>query len=229
MKHIFNANYQVVSELNQNVFDLEEMNEEQSMYSATPEFCQEHGGPITCDILDKVPKDFFTEASDRGLYPNIDVRIHRLYPGNFPAYPGWHCDAQFRETYFGQPRREHTQISNHLICTVSSQHGGVSNTEFIADQVEIDIPDHDLEEGTPFWAQVNLKMEQEHKDVWTWAMPDGSLTRFDCFTLHRCMPARKRGWRLFFRMAMWYRPNLDGGHLSRQEHVYVAMNAPVGW
>ena len=229
MKHLFNANQRVVGQLKRGTFDLDELEQEQSMYSATPEFCREYGGPITRNILQEVPEEFYAQAHQRGLFPNIDVRIHRLYPGNYPAYPGWHCDAQFRETYFGQPRREQTEISDHLICTVSSQPNGVSNTEFIDESVELEIADHDPEEGVAFWALVDRQMKKERKGVKIWRMPDGYLTRFDCLTLHRCRPATRRGWRLFFRVAMWYRPNLDGSKLSRQEHVYVDTREPTGW
>lgn len=49
---------------------------------------------------------------------------------------------------------------------------------------------------------------------------------FDSWTLHRCMPAKIRGWRLFFRMAMWHKPNLgDGGMITKQEQVYKLAEA----
>lgn len=227
MLYTFNDNYSVMAET-QGCYTITELELEQGMYSATPEFCREHGGPITNKLLDLVPQSYLDEATSMGLWPNIDVRVHRLYPNSYPAFPGWHCDAQFRETYFGQPKLEQTELSNHLICTVSSEEEGVSNTEFIAEKLGMTIPNYDPEDGESFWKKVDEQM-RTLDDVKTWIMPDGALTRFDCWTLHRAMPAMKRGWRLFFRVAMWYRPNLDNGKLSRQEVIYMNTNKATGW
>ena len=173
-----------------------------------------------------MPQSYIDEANDKGLYPNIDVRVHRLYQGNYPAYPGWHCDAQFRETYFGQPETERTKLSSHLIATVSSDTDSISQTQFIDENITMDMPKTDPDES--FWKKVDTQM-RDRKGYKTWVMPDGKLTRFDCWTLHRCMPAVKRGWRLFFRVAMWYRPNLDKGKLSKQEMIYMDINQATGW
>lgn len=230
MKYSFNSNHSVV-EVTQGHYSIGELEKEQGMYSATPDFCREHGGPVTNHLLDLVPQDYLDEATSRGLYPNIDVRVHRLYPGSFPAYPGWHCDAQFRETYFGQPRVERTELSDHLICTISSDVAdkeGISHTEFIDEDIELSIDQYSAEEGEPFWGLVNEQMDKIYP-VNSSLMQDGELTRFDCWTLHRATPAIKRGWRFFFRVAMWYRPNLDRGKLSRQEVIYMDMNKRTGW
>ena len=228
MKYKFNKKYTVAG-LIPGVRSIEELEKEQAMYSATPEFCRKHGGPITQEFLDSIPQSYLDEAKERGLYPNIDVRVHRLYPGNFPAYPGWHCDAQFRETFFGQPRVEQTELSDHLIATVSSDEEGISRTEFINRNITLDIDNYDPTEGETFWKIVDQEVNKI-KDLPTWLMPDGALTRFDCWTLHRATPAIKRGWRLFLRCAMWYRANLgSGGKLSRQEVIYVDLGKGSGW
>jgi len=219
----FNADHKMVGRV-EGKATIQELEKEVGMYSATPEFCLRYGGPIARNILTTVPKEYYDEARRRGQYPNIDVRIHRLYPGNYPAYPGWHCDAQYRETYFGQPRPNHTALSDHLICTVATE-SGISNTEFIAKEVAIDLACNEADAN--YWANVDVAMQEQ--DVQTWLMPDGDLTRFDCWTLHRCQPAQKRGWRLFFRMAMWYRPNLGEGQLSKQEMIYMDLQRPTGW
>lgn len=226
MQYNFNANHSVVAST-KGCATIEELEKEQGMYSATPEFCYEHGGPITRNLLELVPQSYLDETEERGLFANIDVRVHRLYPGNYPAYPGWHCDAQFRETFFGQPRTERTEVSDHLIATVSTHESGVSLTEFVDDELSLDIDNYSPEEGTAFWKLVDEEMDRtEFKSSF---MKDGDLTRFDCWTLHRCTPANVRGWRLFFRVAMWYRPNLDGGKLSKQEVIYLNMQKPTGW
>ena len=233
MNYKFNHNHKVVRTIKdfEKGVEIKDMEKEQGMYSATPEFCRKHGGPITQKLLDAVPKEYLNNAWKKGLYPNIDVRVQRLYPGNYPAYPGWHCDAQFRETYFGQPKTEMTELSNHLIATVSTDQCGISSTEFINEDINLQINNYDPTEGEPFWKIVdtNIRKMNESITLNTWLMPQGQLTTFDCWTLHRAKPAIKRGWRLFFRVAMWYRPNLEEGKLSKQEAIYIDMNQPTGW
>ena len=230
MRLQFNANAKMIARV-QGTYSIAELEREQGVYAATPEFVRKHAGAIANSILDKIPEQYFDEAKKRGLYPNVDVRVHRLYPGNYPAYPGWHCDAQYRETYFSQPKPQHTAVSEHLVCTVSSAEGGVSHTRFLDEPEGIEIElDHGAgtpEDGTAFWTRVDEQVraeEPKEREV-----PDGDLTRFDCWTLHRCTPARIRGWRLFFRMAMWYRPHLGEGQISRQEMIYVSGEGGTGW
>ena len=221
----FNNNYNCVGKVKGVYSFLEELDREIGIYSATPEFAYENSGPIVKSILDGIPKSYYQLAKENGLYPNIDVRIHRLYPGNYPAYPGWHCDAHFRETYFGQPKEEYTTVSNHLICTVSSNEGGISNTVFARESLELEIKPE--ENGIPNWAKVdNMVNEIGIKEI---EMIDGDLTTFDSFTLHRASPAKVRGWRLFFRMALWCRPNLYQGKISKQEMIYLDMLKGSGW
>jgi hypothetical protein len=214
---MFKPNFYTVGGF-QGVFPIAELEKEIGVYSATPEFIKKKCGGITNAILSQVPSWYYDEADRLKLYPNCDIRIHRLYPTDYPAYPGWHCDGEFRETYFSQPDLNRIQVHKHLIATVSSHEDGVSNTEFlnqdfefISDRIS---PDHGL------WQQVNEALERTpnkkiHKTQ------DGELVCFDSWTLHRATAAKIRGWRLFFRMAMWHKKNLgEGGMISKQEQVY---------
>lgn len=221
----FNPKFVVVGRF-PGVVPISEMEKERGVYSATPEFVDKHCGPIAKSILRLVPKEYYYMASKLGLSPNIDVRIHRLYPGDYPAYPGWHCDGEFRETYFSQPDLDRIKVSHHLTCTVSTVEGGVSNTQYLAEpftaEVEAPSQDHTL------WGQVHRQLEQKQTKM-LYDSKDGELTLFDSWTLHRAMPAKIRGWRLFFRMSMWHRPNLgDGGMLTKQEQVYKLVEGG-GW
>jgi hypothetical protein len=223
--YTFKPNFHVVTDF-KNVFPIADLEREIGVYSATPEFIRSKCGDITNLILAQVP-DWYYEESDRlGLYPNCDVRIHRLYPSDFPAYPGWHCDGEFRETYFSQPDLNRIQVHKHLIATVSSHDEGVSNTEFLdqdfqfaSDRIN---PDHGL------WQQVNeiLEATPNKKVV---ESKDGQLMCFDSWTLHRACPTKNRGWRLFFRMAMWHKKNIgDGGMITKQEQIYKYVGH-YGW
>lgn len=202
------------------------LEQEVGMYSATPEFVRKHGGTIAIGFLDSIPQWYLDDATSKGMHINCDIRIHRLYPSDFPAYPGWHCDGEFRETYFAQPDLSRVQVHQHLIGTVSSHEGGVSNTQFLdgpwtfrSDRVS---PDHGL------WQQVNEQLEAQRVTT-TRETKDGELTMFDSWTLHRAMPAKIRGWRLFFRASMWHKPGLgDGGMITKQEQVYKYVGH-AGW
>lgn len=226
--YTFRPNYDIVASV-QGVRTIPEIADEVGMYSATPEFVELHGGPISRGILSRIPASYFDETRAKGLMVNIDIRVHRLYLGDFPAYPGWHCDGEFRETYFSQPDIDRVNVSRHLICTVSSHEGGVSNTEFLDESlaVEIEKPtsDHTL------WGQVHARLTavSAERPLRTRTMQDGEMVLFDPWTLHRATATRVRGWRLFFRCSQWHRPNLgDQGRLAKQEQVYKLVEGG-GW
>lgn len=208
------------------VYSIADLEKETGVYSATPEFVRKHCGDIARSFLSAVPDDYYAEADRLKLWPNVDVRIHRLYPGDYPAYPGWHCDGEFRETYFSQPDMDRTPVSRHLIATASTCVEGVSNTQFLAEPFEVALTPPSQE--ITLWGQVHRALEQKQtKNVFD--TRDGQLMSFDSWTLHRAMPTKVRGWRLFFRMAMWHKPNLGaGGMISRQEQVYK-MAEGSGW
>lgn len=224
-QYIFHPNFSVACRVpgHRSIAELEQ---ERGVYSATPEFVRTHCGPIANELLDCIPQSYYTKCGLLGLHINIDIRIHRLYPGDFPAYPGWHCDGEFRETYFSQPDLDRLKVSDHLCCTISSHSYGVSNTQFLAEpfHVEVEPPD----EQHTLWGQIDrLLCETQRKTLFD--STDGEFIHFDSWTLHRCMPAKIRGWRLFFRCSMWHRPNLgDGGKITKQEQVYKLVEGS-GW
>jgi hypothetical protein len=223
--YTFKPNFSVVHEV-QPVWSIAALEKEQGVYSATPAFVRAHCGEIGNLLLSQVPDEWYAETERLKLYPNCDIRIHRLYPGDFPAYPGWHCDGEFRETYFSQPDLERIFVSHHLTAHVSSHQGGISRTQFLAQPFTCTIQDPCSEHT--LWGQVDAALEKVQERQ-LFDVQDGQMVRFDSWTLHRCMPARIRGWRLFFRMSGWHRRNLgDGGMLSRQEQVYKMVEGS-GW
>lgn len=195
------------------------------MYSASPEFVRHHGGPLTLQMLDAIPTDWYAQAAELNLYPNIDVRVHRLYPGDYPAVPGWHCDGEYRETYHSQPDLSHVPLHRHLVGTISSHEEGVSLTEFVAEPVTVDINENHPTDGV--WQQVHEHITKVNPRTLT--AEDGTLYDFSSFTLHRATPTIHRGWRLFLRASMWHKPYLNGeGTLARQEYVY-RVSETKGW
>lgn len=223
--YLFEPNYEIVAE-RPGIATIAEIERERGVYSATPEFVRRNCGPIAVSLLDLVPDWYYAEASALGLWPNVDVRIHRLYPGDYPAYPGWHCDGELRETYFSQPDLDRIRVHKHLTCTVSTHAAGVSRTQFLAEPFEatVDVAAQDV----TLWGQVHCQVEQRQTRR-VFDARDGQLVCFDAWTLHRAMPTTFRGWRLFFRMSMWHRPNLGaGGMLTKQEQVYKLVEGG-GW
>jgi len=225
MKYEFRPNYKVIGRTN-GLASIKDLEAEVSVYSATPEFVREHCGPIANKLMDQVPYWYFAEAKDLGLFTNVDVRVHRLYPGDFPAYPGWHCDGEYRETYFSQPDMNRIKVSKNITCTISSHENGVSNTQFLDEPFNFETDDISTEHT--LWGQVHDAISRK-KEIHVYDSDDGELILFDNWSLHRAMPTKIRGWRLFFRMSMWHKPNLgDGGMISKQEQVYKIVEGD-GW
>lgn len=204
-----------------------ELAEEVGMYSASPEFVRTHGGPLTLQMLDAVPQAFYDECDELELFPNIDVRVHRLYPGDFPAVPGWHSDGEYRADYHAQPDLTKFREHKHLVGTISTDPAGVSMTEVVTSKFQAEVVDPTAD--NTLWYQVHAALEKD-KNVDKVSLPDGQLTSMGAFTLHRATPARIRGWRLFLRLSMWHKPYLsdEGGTLARQEYVY-RVSESKGW
>lgn len=213
----FAPNFETVASM-PGCYPIADLERERGVYSATPKFVRENCGDIARSLLSLIPDSYYAEAEALGLYPNCDVRIHRLYPGDFPAYPGWHCDGEYRETYFSQPDLDRIKVSRHLTATVSSHGNGVCSPRFLAEPFSCEVDEGAAD--VTLWGQVHAALDRVHPKSF-YDTRDGELVLFDSRTLHRATPARIRGWRLFFRMSMWHRPNLGaGGMLTKQEQAY---------
>lgn len=224
MNYHFKPNFRVAAEAI-GCYPISDLEKERGVYSATPQFVRDNCGDIARQFLALVPDWYYAEAESLKLWPNCDVRIHRLYPGDFPAYPGWHCDGELRETYFSQPDLNRIQVHKHLTATASSHSGGVSSPQFLEEPFSCNVVES---ADVALWGQVDAALEQKQSKR-IWDSVDGQLVLFDSWTLHRTMPAKIRGWRLFFRMSMWHKPNLGaGGMLTRQEQVYKLVEGS-GW
>ena len=208
------------------VASIEALSKETGVYSASPDFIRSHCGPLALSLLDAVPDSFYEEAERLALYPNCDIRIHRLYPGDFPAYPGWHCDGEYRDNYHAQPELDRVPLHHSIVGSISSEKEGVSNTLFLDDLLRFS-PTPPTQDN-PLWTQVHRTIEALPSPT-TFSMKDGQLVRFSSMTLHKAQPTTTRGWRLFFRMGMWHKDYLDGGgKISRQEQIYKLTEGD-GW
>jgi hypothetical protein len=224
LRYVFRPNLRVVGRVKP-THSIQDLDKETCVYSASVPFIRKHCGPITNSIIDKIPKDYYDEAKELGLFVNCDVRLHRLYPGDYPAYPGWHADGNYRENYFSQPDLDKVKINKHITAVVSSHESGVSNTEFLTEELQFETSECNQE--NPLWHQVDKQVRESN--LQSCFIPDGDIVLFDSWTLHRPSPAKIRGWRLFLRISMWHKPFLeDEGKFSKQETIYIDVNK-AGW
>lgn len=213
--HRFVANYGPVASFDGRATRAELLRE-QGMFAASETFARTHGGPVTRRILDAVPEDYRQAAQAAGLELNIDIRVHDLAVGDYPASPGWHCDSPFRETAFDAYAATQA-VQRNLIATISTDPEGVSNTEFLDDPLayESDAPAGSFD----LWRELNTHIESlPRRDTTT--TTDGTLTEFDCYTLHRATSARRPGVRLFCRISLWTPPDGHVPGLTTSEQVY---------
>lgn len=221
----FKPKFELLSTI-QPTHTISDIDQETSVYSASPKYLREHGGPISHAFLDAVPQAFYDKAKALSFNVIVDVRIHRLNRGEFPAVPGWHVDGDIRKDYFSQPDiSKQDVLGDHIICAVSSHEDGVSNFEIIPDPLQCDL-DMDDPDRTVY--------AQLHEHIEAHSIPrittrDGQMYFMNSQTIHRATPARVRGWRIFFRMSMYHQGYLSGeGKIAKQQQVYI-LSEGNGW
>jgi hypothetical protein len=192
------------------------LEKEVGVFAADLAFVRAHCGPLAQRFIDAVPQDYYRQAKKAGLYPNCDVRLHYLSPGQYPAAPGWHCDAAIRETSFDSLAPS-VAVANNLIGTISSSAYGVSNTEFALAPLTIDSA-YTYGNDPLLWKEVDAALNESSPGTFT--TEDGVLYGFDPYTLHRATPAKTLGWRLFFRMSLWVPPPGHVPGVASSEQVY---------
>lgn len=199
----------------QPTWDVITIEEEPMFYSASIEFARKHGGELTKLILDRISPAIKCPPH---LYPVIDTRSHMLMKGMYPAIPGWHCDGVMRNS-IGQPDFDEIDPAalNYTI-TVSSEEGGVSNTEFISEPVEFSY------EPERVWGSMNDYLEKNY-DLSIFRVPDGTMVNFNQEAIHRATSATKNGWRWFFRLSLYH--SAPRNRIRNQVQVYT--NSSLGW
>jgi hypothetical protein len=151
------------------------------------DYARQHGLGLTQTIL-----DFLTDY----LKPEygqiiVDSRVRLIKKGQIGSAPGYHCDFIPREN--GKSRFDLINSKAfHILCNVASSIPN-SQTEFLLDEVQIDIP-----EDNPWWHINNFL---NICDLRTKFLPEGVLALYDQQTLHRATPCQNDGWRLFFRVS----------------------------
>lgn len=190
--------------------------EEVNLHACSPQAVNMYGGAHTTEALRQLMIAYAApiyRAKDHELQPIVDVRIHRLFPGQFPAIPGWHCDFVPRGGYSGQPNFGLcSQYAFHVCLILSDQEAGVSNTEYVMDPLRLV-----LEDQEHVYREVHRGVE--HFKPIVARAPDGRFTWFNQKTIHRASPAHRRGVRLFMRFSMIEKPMILN-KANPMPHVY---------
>jgi hypothetical protein len=138
--------------------------------------------------------------------------------GFYPSIPGWHCDDIPRGTKYAQPDLDKRNGGVIHFCCLISDHPEVSNTEYINEQLQIDVDPANV------WSSVDRLINSHGARCVEVAKP-GEIIRFTQSTLHRATPCKVPGWRLFFRLSITHRKPVNV--LRNQVQVYVPEN--TGW
>lgn len=200
-------------------YEIGELAVERGIFSSDPEWVLSNATPLTRSITEKLMP--FVQHID-GYHLVVDTRVQRLMPGMYPSIPGWHCDNVPRSDYFAQPDLGKINPNvRHMTLTVSTHIDGVSNTEFLLGH----LPVRHIDPSESVWRQVHERVHLGIHD--SQFILDGTVCIFGQDSVHRASPCVRRGWRLFYRLAMMDKPPL-GNHHSNVEQVYI-LSEKNGW
>lgn len=188
---------------------------EPGIFAASPAFAYEHGGPLTRYLLGAIPSGYLEYAERNGLELNIDIRSHWMLTGEYPASPGYHCDAAQRETVFDAGANT-VEVKRSLVGTISSSPLGVSNTQFVTVPFTLE-SEHDV--NAELWKELDVHIRQQRYP--TEQVPDGIFTEFTEWTPHTAAPAMRSGARLFMRVSCWTPPPGHEAGIAKTQQVYV--------
>lgn len=215
-------------------WDQDYVKNEPMLFSATPRFAWDNGGPITRDFLSLY---FGITLADDAQWVlrdskysnfNFDSRVHMLMPGWFPCIPGWHHDDVPRSRSDGQPNYVNPEYhSKHVLALVN---GDICPTEFAVGKADYIEPP--LYSG-PIYKHWHTAVEQDIADgvMERVSVPTNRLIHFNNQSFHQGTRAVKNGWRWFGRLT-W-----DAGYEKGRPHynevrrqVQVYLEHPMeGW
>jgi hypothetical protein len=197
---------------------------ERSMYASSPLFVREKGSPLVNRLLRDIEERYdyaISQAQREGLAAVLDVRVHRLFPGQYPGIPGWHCDFVPRGSYSGQPNFSlcHPRAF-HIALLLSDQPHGVSSTRFVDQPIRPDLYDKEH-------VYRNLHHEVHRINPPIRTIKDGELVWFNQKTIHAASPCHRRGVRMFLRYSMIEKP-VVANQFADQQQVYL-LSEENGW
>lgn len=194
------------------IVDYEVIEAEPMLYGASLRFAMDAGGPLTRAFLSAIEIDPRSDII-------IDTRVHMLFPGQFPAIGGWHCDGVPRG-HDGQPDLARlNDPATRWTYTVASV-DGLCNTEFAADPLDVEIE----RSAGSLWSDVHRIVQRS--GVATVLARHGKVAEFYRDSLHRATKADRSGWRFFARASQ--STTTPQNKVRRQVQVYVESEG-AGW
>ena len=207
-------------------FDVDIIKNEPMIFSGDLGFARKNSGIITNSILDalEATEEFKVAYEKRGENNLvIDTRVNMVMPGQYPSIPGWHCDDVPRKDNNSQPDFSLcSKNTQHFMVLVSDKAQYISGTEFATKDWELDIDQNNV------WNSLDRGMKDyiNCNPGGTRFVHDGELIQFNQLAVHRASPAKRNGWRLFFRASITYRQPKN--EIRNQVQVYVDLNN-AGW
>jgi hypothetical protein len=192
--------------------------EEPMFFNCDLSFAWDHGGRITREFLQCLPRDWMEDVV-------LDSRVHMLMVGWYPCIPGWHHDDVPRSTKTGQPNYLNPEYhSEHLMGMVNAD---VCPTQFVVDNVKVSEPDiHKTVYRV--WDKEIQEMVDKNL-ISTYSVESGRYIQFDAHAFHRGVPAVKDGWRWFARLSRKTdRTKNVSNELRKQVQVYLEYPT-MGW
>lgn len=215
---------------------LHEVRATQSLWQAPLEVAAKYGGPLTRAAI--------SAASIRGdrKHVMVDTKVHMLMPGFYPAIPGWHTDGaprgdgldgrksgapKLHAQEFAAPPRidlQEGQPENRYHTLVTGSH---CLTEFMAGEVDIDIPEMPTNE---LYGILNSTIEASNIGLRV-RIPSCTMFEFDWWDLHRAMPSTGHEWRFFCRITEtdYWPPASDLDAILRTQQQVYMVGASYGW
>ncbi len=217
------------------LWDQDYVKNEPMMFSTTPAFAWEHGGPITREFLALCFNITLADEAawvlrDRvcGNY-NFDSRVHMLMPGWFPCIPGWHHDDVPRTREDLQPNyRTPEYHSQHIPALVN---GDICPTEFAVGSASYQ--DTPLHSPHPLYSVWHEQVEQDIREgvLKRVPVPSNQLIHFNWQSFHQGTRAVGRGFRWFGRLtwnAGYEQGRPHANEIRKQTQVYLE-HPMEGW
>jgi len=136
--------------------------------------------PVVCSVWEYLKAIGATEGI-------VDSRVHMLFPGMYPAIPGWHMDEVHRDEH-GILRPDLTKPKVHYLLVLDQGTGSLP--------IFGNLQDNSLIRPGMRYSDLKGKVLPSYQ-----AEPE-KLYRFEWHDIHRATPAKGKGWRYFLRITL---------------------------
>lgn len=167
------------------------------LWSSSFEFAMLRGGPLTKRFLNALVKKVPQLLDDSVL---VDTRTHMLMKGMYPCIPGWHHDFVDRhkngQPYYGENAGGSDIVDiGHRKFYMGLAGANVSATQFYVGTTIL---------SKNNWPAVYKRWDDEMNEQDTGRIievEDNNIYEFNQLSMHRGVPANKRGWRWSIRVS----------------------------